>query len=246
MSEFSRQRAFFLHLLMSAVLAVAGLAVVFLLWYPKPLHEAVGVTSIFLLLLGVDVVLGPCLTWVVFKPGKKTLALDLTIIIAVQLLAFGYGIHTMAEGRPAWLVLNTDRFDLVRALDVDERKLDAARPEYRSSPWMGPRWVYAPMPESLDERNTLTLEAALAGVDIYNRPEFYRPLADGSEFLKNKALPLDALSRYNSEDEVKRVLAEYPSADAWLPLMSNVQPQVVLLQKEEGRVLAIVSLRPWS
>ena len=57
-----RVRAFLIHLSASALLAVMALAVVFGLWYPAPLHAAVGVSAIVLLLVGVDVVIGPLLT----------------------------------------------------------------------------------------------------------------------------------------------------------------------------------------
>ncbi len=38
------------------------MVLVFGVWYPAPLHQALGVTKIFLLLLLVDVVLGPLMT----------------------------------------------------------------------------------------------------------------------------------------------------------------------------------------
>ncbi|MDR2031059.1 MAG: hypothetical protein LBP86_02095 [Azoarcus sp.] len=227
-------------------MALAALALVFLLWYPAPLHEAVGVTHIFLLLLGVDVIIGPCLTAVVARPGKerKKLLFDISIIVTVQLAAFLYGMHTVAEGRPLWLVLNVDRFTLVRAPDMDTRRLDDALPEYRQPRWDGPQWVFAPLPTDLEASNALTFESVFDGVDIYQRPEFYRPLAEGRSLMQAKALPLDKLEPLNAEDDVRRILDAHPDADAWLPLMSK-QPMVVLLRKEEGKVVAIVDLRPW-
>jgi hypothetical protein len=242
-----RPRAFLFHLSVSATMALAALALVFLVWYPAPLHEAVGVTHIFLLLLGVDVVIGPCLTAVVARPGKerKKLFFDISIIATVQLAAFLYGMHTVAEGRPLWLVLNVDRFTLARAPDIDTRRLDDALPEYRQARWDGPQWVFAPLPADLETSNSLAMESALGGPDIYQRPEFYRPLAEGRALMQAKALPLDKLKPLNAEDDVRRVLAAHPDADAWLPLMSKVQPMVVLLRKEEGEVVAIVDLRPW-
>ena len=54
-----RFRAFSWHLSASALVALLTLLLVFFVWYPSPLHEAVGVTHILLLLLAVDVTLGP-------------------------------------------------------------------------------------------------------------------------------------------------------------------------------------------
>ena len=93
-------RAFGLHALLSTFAATLGILVVFGLWYPPPLNTASGVTRIFLIVLAVDVVLGPLLTFVVFKRGKKTLKFDLAIIATLQIAALCYGMWTVAQGRP--------------------------------------------------------------------------------------------------------------------------------------------------
>jgi len=70
----SKRAKFFLgHLLISAFIASLVLLVVFKVWYPTPLAEAVGVTKIFLMMLVIDVVVGPILGFIVYKEGKKTL-----------------------------------------------------------------------------------------------------------------------------------------------------------------------------
>jgi len=101
-----RLKAFAIHLAISALIALAVIGLVFFIWYPAPLHTATGVTQIFLLLLTVDVVLGPLLTLIVYKTGKKTLIMDLTVIALLQLSALAYGVWTVAEDRSAWLSLN--------------------------------------------------------------------------------------------------------------------------------------------
>jgi hypothetical protein len=242
----SRLRAFLWHLSISATIGLLALILVFQVWYPAPLHKMVGVTDIFLLLLSVDVILGPCLTFTVARPGKakKLLLIDLSCIIAAQGAALVYGLHTVAAGRPAWLVLNVDRVDLVRVVDVDERQLDKALPEYRRVPWSGPRWVFAPLPTDLEERNSLTLEEARGGPRLYHRPEYYRPLAEGIEILREKAEPLSTLEKFNPKEAVQAQLAKYPEADAWTPFIGNLQSTVVLWKKAETRVVAVVELNP--
>ena len=148
-------KAFAIHLAISALIALAVIGLVFFIWYPTPLHTAVGVTQIFLILLAVDVVLGPLLTLLVYKVGKKTLVMDLTVIALLQLSALGYGLWTVAEGRPAWLVFSIDRFELVRINDIDERKLDEAATEYRKPSWFGPKWVAGLSPTNIEEKNEL-------------------------------------------------------------------------------------------
>lgn len=59
------------HLLLSFLIALLVIGLVFFIWYPSPLATAVGVTHIFLMLLVIDVILGPLLGLLVYKEGKK-------------------------------------------------------------------------------------------------------------------------------------------------------------------------------
>lgn len=242
----ARIKAFTLHLAISALIALAVIAIVFYLWYPAPLHTAVGVTQIFLILLAVDVALGPLLTLLVYKVGKKTLVMDLTVIAALQTAALCYGLFTVAEGRPAWLVFAADRFDLVRILDIDERKLDEAALQYRQPSLLGPQWVAAVSPTESGAKSDILLESVFAGVDIAQRPNLYQPLDTQKTAIQQRLLELSVLPAINSADSIKAVLAKYPSADTWLPLRANNQDMVVLMHRDTAEVVAIVDLRPWN
>ncbi|MDR3056156.1 MAG: hypothetical protein LBU53_12285 [Zoogloeaceae bacterium] len=251
----SRIRAFLWHLSASATLAVLALSLVFWIWYPAPLHKAMGVTDIFLLLLAVDVILGPCLTLAVAKPGKKRhlLLLDLTVIITVQIAAFLYGLNAVAAGRPAWVVLSEGQFNVISPVEIDQRYPDLAdqiAQEYRQPPLTGPQWISAPQPEDTDVATGIQTEislalASLSGFEIYHQPKYYRPLQEGFSIIQENAQPLDNLKKFNPEADVQEKLAAYPDADAFLPLKGKVRSMTVLLKKSENRIIATVDLRPW-
>ncbi len=58
----SKRIKFFLtHLFLSFLIGCLIVGLVFLVWYPAPLSQAVGVTQIFLMLLLIDVIVGPLL-----------------------------------------------------------------------------------------------------------------------------------------------------------------------------------------
>jgi len=242
----ARVKAFLIHLGISLFIALLTLLLVFGLWYPAPLHEAVGVTRLFLVLLAVDLVLGPMLTLLVYSPGKKSLVFDLSVIALLQISALAYGLWAVAEGRPAWLVFNVDRFDLVRALDVDTRKLDEAELQYRHPSWTGPKWVAAVLPAEAEGKSDVTLEAVMSGVDLPQRPNFYRPLHSETASIQRRLMPVAELRRFNTDEQVHAVLAEWPDADGFLPLMAPVKPMTVLMRKQSGQVLAVVELNPWA
>jgi hypothetical protein len=243
-----RARAFSYHLVGSLIWGVLALLLVFGMWYPSPLHVATGVTGIFLLIITVDVILGPLLTLIVFRPGKNRRALrfDLIVIITVQLLALAYGLVTVSQGRPVWIVFNIDRFDLVQAYELDNPYREQAQEHYQKLGWTGPQWVAARVPEEKSVRDELLFESLFAGVDLPQRPDLYVPYAEEQARIINKARSLDELKQYNSVADVEKVLKRYSEVSAYLPMMGRAESVTVLINKETAAVIAVVDLRPWQ
>ncbi|MEJ2622400.1 MAG: hypothetical protein P8163_19765 [Candidatus Thiodiazotropha sp.] len=118
MSKTSRKQAFLLHALLS-VLAVGGVAsFVVAYWYPWDLLSLQGADKILLLIVFIDVILGPSLTLLVYKPGKRFLVLDLTIIAAIQIAALSYGTYTLYHGKASFLVFSDDQFYALKRIDL--------------------------------------------------------------------------------------------------------------------------------
>lgn len=87
----SRFQAALIHLLISTLVVGTVVGVVYWLWYPEPTFGIVGVLPIILMLVGIDLVLGPLLTMIVYKHGKPGLKFDLSVIALVQIAALVYG-----------------------------------------------------------------------------------------------------------------------------------------------------------
>ena len=66
-----RAKAFSVHLSASVVVGLSVFGLIWLVWYPPPLLQTQGVLNIFVILLLVDVVAGPILTFLVFNREKK-------------------------------------------------------------------------------------------------------------------------------------------------------------------------------
>ena len=67
--------AFLIHFAISAVLMLIAGFITFYLWYAAPYFELFDVKPIFLMMLGIDLILGPLLTFIVYKKNKSTLSL---------------------------------------------------------------------------------------------------------------------------------------------------------------------------
>ena len=242
-----KRLTFFLgHLAISIIIALMAMGLVFFIWYPSPLASAVGVTQIFLMMLAIDVIVGPLLGWLIYKKGKKTLKFDLSVIILIQIAALCYGVYSIEQGRPAWLVYNVDRFELVRKNELVDTNIQQAQPQFQQASWLKPQYVATEFAKDTQQRNDEMFAEVFSGISIAQRPERYVELTQAKTQIQQRVLPLNELEQYNSKAEVEKTLAKYPKADAWLPLKANAVDMVVLVNKESASIIKIVDLRPWE
>lgn len=241
-----RLRFFVRHMAASVCIALLVLGLVYGLWYPSPLAQAVGVTHIFLMLLAIDVILGPILGFVVYKESKKTLKFDLSVIILIQIAALVFGVYNIAQARPAWVVFHVDRFELVRKNDLILENIDQAQPQFQQVSWTGPQFAAVKSAVSTQQRQNDMFTEVLGGISLAQQPDRYVELNQAKNQIRKRALPLIELEQYNSKTEVKKTIAKYPKANAWLPLKANAIDMVVLVNKESASIIKIVDLRPWE
>lgn len=243
----SKRLKFFLsHLSISFLIAALVVGLVFFVWYPQPLAQAVGVTHIFLMLLAIDVAIGPILGVLVYKEGKKTLKFDLGIIIVIQIVALGYGIYSIEQGRPAWIVFYKDHFELIRKNDLILENLEQASSQFQQVSWAKTEFVAVEPAKTTQQHQNDIFTEVLGGVSLAQQPERYVEFTKAKSQIQQCALPLKELEQYNLKTEIEKTLAKYPNADAWLPLKANAVDMVVLINKEKAEVIKIVDLRPWN
>lgn len=203
MPSLPRLRAAFIHLVISLLIAGMAALLVFGIWYAPPFDQLSGGRELFLLLISVDVVLGPLLTFAIYNPNKSRgkITFDLAVIGTVQLAALIYGLHTVAAARPVHLVFEYDRFRVVHAADINTSHLPQAPKTLQTLPIWGPSTI-AVRPLTAADKTTDAIFASLSGDEIANRPEAWRPYdAQAQNRVLRAALPLPEL------------LAQFPQAD---------------------------------
>ena len=246
----SRFFAFLTHLAISGVVAALAMVVVFFVWYPAPLQSAVGVTQIFLMLLAIDIIIGPVITFIIYKTNKPSLKFDLTVIALLQLSALSYGINTVFEGRPAFVVFNVDRYTIARAFEIDPASMAKAEKSGNESAkisWLQPKWVAAVASIDAKRRQEIMFSSVMGGADWPLLPELYVPLAQEKNQVLQRAKPLEELRRLHSNDP--SALADLDvwksKAVKWLPLIGKVTNMVVLVDAESAEVIQILDMKPW-
>lgn len=242
-----RIKAGLIHLFISLLIGLLTAALVFGVWYPGKFSVATNVSTIFIILLIVDVCLGPLITMIIFNPKKKELKYDLVIIAVIQLSALVYGVNTVFQGRPIYVVFNIDRFDLVRANDLTDEDLSLASEAFRERPVWGVKYIIAVRPESLEERQKLLFDALEGKKDLPYIPKYYQSYEDHLEYIKTKIRPLDELKIFNAglEGEVDSFKKLYPDA-GYLPMRGNAKDLTIAVDVNSGKVLSVLDLKPWQ
>jgi hypothetical protein len=191
-----RLRAALLHLAASGILAVIVALVVFEIWYPYPYREISGGRELFLLVISVDVVLGPLLTLAVFniRKPRAELVRDIAVVALLQLSGLGYGLWTVQSARPVHLVFEVDRFRVVHRIDIPSELESRVPAGVQVAPWTGPTPLSIRVFRNESERLDMTM-AALQGVQLAARPDLWEPYLAGKERILAAARPLADLRR---------------------------------------------------
>jgi len=140
----SRFSAFAIHLGISlAIFFVLAYLVVFE-WYPGLFFDTDGGWQGIRIIIGVDLVLGPTLTLIVFKAGKPGLKTDLALIGLLQFVCLFAGTYVVYEQRPQLVAFNDGRFTVMTDDDFSD---DTALPDLTSFPGDDPKWVLVEIPQ---------------------------------------------------------------------------------------------------
>ena len=247
----ARLQAAGIHLGISLILAALAALLVFFVWYPYPYREISGGRNLFLLVIAVDVVMGPLLTFAVFSPGKsrRMLRFDLAVIGAFQLAALGYGLWTVAVARPVHLVFEISRFLVVHAIDVSPELLEKAPPALRQLPLTGPTLLSVREFKDNAEQTDVTM-AALAGLDVGARPDLWQSYESGKSQILQVVRPLaDLKTRFpdrvgDIDKALSSAIAAGRSASfvGYVPMIGRGTFWTVLVDASTTEVIAFVPI----
>ena len=243
-----RLRASATHFCISAIIAAVCAVFVFVFWYPDPYREISGGRELFLILMTVDVILGPLITLAIFNRAKPwpVLRRDLICVGLLQLVALGYGMWTAFVARPVHLVFEYDRFRVVHAIEVPVELLDKAPPALRKLPLFGITVLALRPFRDAGEKYNATM-AALQGLPLSARPDLWQPYLDARSRAIEAAKPaLQLKKRFpDRAAEIDRAIERTgikPDALLYLPLVGRKSFWTVLLDSSTAEVLGFLPL----
>jgi hypothetical protein len=249
----SRSRAFGIHFGISLLVAAVAALLVFQVWYPPPYLEISGGRDLFLLVVVVDVIMGPMLTLTIFnvKKPRRELHRDLAVIGMLQSAALGYGLWTMAVARPIHLVFEIDRFRVVHAIEVPADLLHQAPAGLRILPFTGPTLLSVREFRDANESFDATM-AALQGIALGARPDLWQSYEKAAPQIRARAQPLAGLkSRFPARmEEIDEALASSSlpieatrkRSIGYLPMVGRGSFWTVLIDTETADIVSFVPI----
>ena len=192
-------KAALIHIFISALVIGLLLLIIFTIWYPKPFVSISGVIEPLKLLILVDVIIGPLLTFAVYKKGKKYLKIDLALIAIMQISALVYGVYTIYGGRPSMVVMHKGQFHYLnqKFSNHNDLKFDDLKPNLFSKP----KLAHIVNTQSLDIYSTY-----VDMLPIENQEQSLLPYSLNSENMKakftGKAAAIDAISKAYDGQEI--------------------------------------------
>ncbi|HEX5360744.1 MAG TPA: hypothetical protein VFW49_06630 [Fluviicoccus sp.] len=187
----TRWKAALIHVLISFAIVGAVASYIIYFWYPLELIHMAKADKLLMLVGGVDLMIGPLLTLVVFRTGKPGLRFDLTVIAMLQAGFLSFGLYSIYASRPVYLVASATRFDLVFANEISPARLaQASDSRFASLGVTGPRLVGARMPTDAKEKNAILYSALAGNGDLETMPKYYVDYASITGELLAHSLPI--------------------------------------------------------
>lgn len=246
----SKGVAFAIHLTLSLLVFSSLVLVMVLYWFPGELFFLDGGWQGLKLVAMVDLVLGPALTLILYKPGKPKLVFDMSLIAVLQVAALGYGFYTTHQQRTVALVFAERGFNTISAKDniVADAQLRQVSIEPQPIPKAGLLslpLLLTPPPADGDYGQFLE--------DIFNgypgpqrRSDLYVPVAQNHDKMKADALDAAYLEERGVLSQVERSLAKRAKALDEVeiyPFKARYADGVALFDPTEHRILDYVPIR---
>lgn len=241
----SRYRAALYHLSISLVVFVALAYVVLFIWFPDFFFAIDGGWEGMRIIIGVDLVLGPLLTLIVFKAGKPGLKFDLTLIGIFQAVCLAAGLYVIHAERPTFFVYYDRHFYSSSNDTFTDYGIEA--PDYSQFDDASPAHVYVALPENPIEEADMRRVLYNDGVPLWAYPKLYRPLDEHMSQVVEEGIAEERLRARDESGALDNWLARYGGefADyAFLPIHSRYRDAFLGVRKADKSFVDILEVPP--
>lgn len=244
----TRFKAFLIHLGISAAIFLVLLYLIVFVWYPFPFFTADGGWQGIRIIAGVDLVLGPVLTFAVFRPGKKGLKFDLTLIGLVQTVALVFGTWLVYQEHTAVVTYVDGAFYSLNSKQVKTAEGKAA--QVVAAATTTPPYAFVRLPDDKKARTDLIMQTVFAGWALHQLGDQYEALTpDNLREVFAHGLDINKYAQVSEENREKIDLflkkhGGSASDYAFLPLYCRYTDVILVLSRQDGQVVDALAIWP--
>ncbi|MEQ1635204.1 MAG: hypothetical protein ABL903_00840 [Methylococcales bacterium] len=210
MDNITRSKAGLIHFCLSLAVFSIIFFILITLWYPEPYFTASGGWQGLKIVAGIDVVLGPLLTLIIFNPSKsqRELSIDLSIIACFQTAALIWGIFTVYQQRPVAVVFWDDSFLTVAATDLNRFNYPLENLEQFSL--AKPPLIYTEKPTATESLKKLLSKIRQSEIAPHHQTDLYKPLSEHFAEISAQQLKIDKVLEHNPDlrPELDKLLSD--------------------------------------
>ena len=239
----TRFNAFAIHLGISFIIFLFLAYLVVFEWYPGIFFDTDGGWRGMRIIIGVDIVLGPLLTLVAFKPGKPGLKFDMTCIGLLQTVCLIAGTYVVWSERPLAVVYVDSRFEVVTTDDYGE-----AVPDLSIFPGDYPKAIMVDVPQDLDAQAELREGYFRDRRSLATATDLYKPFDPTDPLFTQDARDITAIEqRDGGPAAIAEWLAEHGGAIEdyrFYTYSTRYVFRYIGYHKETGRQIGFLSIKP--
>ena len=241
----SRFKAAAIHFAISLAIFFVILYFILIQWYPEPLFSTDGGWRVIQIIVGVDLVLGPLLTLIVFKTGKPGLKFDLTMIALVQFLALSWGVWNTYNERPAAIIYTLDYFTPVPAYQLIEQGMTAEKLKQFGDRW--PILIYIDIPK--EKISEILSEAIRSGKPPYLLTQYYKKFSkEQASVLKENSMNLEKYvadkPKLKNIYQKSLITGTAKTNISYLALHAREKWTTVIFDLDEMRIIDTIDIEP--
>ncbi len=241
----SRYQAFLYHFLISLLVFFVLAYLVLFQWYPDFFYAIDGGWEGMRIIIGVDLIMGPLLTLIVFKAGKPGLKFDLTAIGTFQAVCLAAGLYIVYSERPIFFIYYDKHFYSSSADTFTNYGVSTPDP-YEFTDEM-PAKVVSLLPinpiEEADVRRILFQD----GIPAWVYKPTYSNLEDYMDKVIAEGTSEEELRGRDSERNLDTWLSQNGGAFidyAFIPIHSRYRDAFLGIRKSDQSIVGIVEIPP--
>ncbi|MBT4162864.1 MAG: hypothetical protein HOC70_04980 [Gammaproteobacteria bacterium] len=239
----SRFTATFYHFIISLAVFVFLAYLIVIVWYPDFFYTIDGGWEGMRIIIGVDLVLGPLLTLIVFKAGKPGLKFDLVTIALFQASCLLAGIYVVYNERPLFFVYYEDHF--YSASGDTFLRYNQLVPDPSEFSDTSPAMVIAKLPDNPIEEANLRSILFKDGIPLWVYKPSYELLENHMDQVMEGEISLDAIRERDTKGELDRWLTAHggaPEAYAFFPIHARYGSNFIAVRKSDREFIDIVNI----